>query len=175
MPKRGPRKNETEQEWMSYCMADAEMVEEYEDADQRAAVCHSYWSRAQKTADVDIRAFLDVAIVKAKVGLPHQAKIDEMKGVLSKAWNQKSREGIIQGVHLLEVAQGPLTPEFMTSIETFLSSKLGTSYAEAVRDPVFEISEAAYLSGGKEITDTRGVDFTFRAATTVSRCIGPSV
>ena len=43
MPIPRPNKDEEQDAFMSRCMGDETMNEEYEDADQRAAICHSAW------------------------------------------------------------------------------------------------------------------------------------
>jgi len=52
MPIPKPRKNETEDEFMSRCMGDAVMNDEYPDNEQRAGVCHSQWENRNKKPKV---------------------------------------------------------------------------------------------------------------------------
>lgn len=47
-----PRANETQDEWLSRCMGDAEMLSEFGDESQRAAVCYSKW---REKADAPIQ------------------------------------------------------------------------------------------------------------------------
>jgi len=46
MPKRKPMPDETEKDWMSYCMADPEMNAEHPDKSERATVCHAHFDKA---------------------------------------------------------------------------------------------------------------------------------
>lgn len=48
MPLPSPKKKETEQEFVSRCMGDDMMNEDYKDQKQRAAVCYSQYSRRMK-------------------------------------------------------------------------------------------------------------------------------
>jgi hypothetical protein len=48
MPLPSPRKKETQQEFVSRCMGDEMMNEEYKDQKQRAAVCYTQFSRRMK-------------------------------------------------------------------------------------------------------------------------------
>ena len=38
--------DETEKDWMSYCMADPEMNAEHPDKSERATVCHAHFDKA---------------------------------------------------------------------------------------------------------------------------------
>ena len=42
-----PRKNERKENFISRCMSDNKMVEEFEDRSQRRAVCESYWENKE--------------------------------------------------------------------------------------------------------------------------------
>jgi hypothetical protein len=48
MPMIKPSKKETQQEFVSRCMGDEMMNEDYKDQKQRAAVCYSQFSRRMK-------------------------------------------------------------------------------------------------------------------------------
>lgn len=48
MPLPSPSKKETEQEFVSRCMGDEMMNEDYKDQKQRAAVCYSQFKRRMK-------------------------------------------------------------------------------------------------------------------------------
>ena len=43
MPLPKPKKNESKKDFLDRCMADSIMNEEYEEEDQRYAVCNSIW------------------------------------------------------------------------------------------------------------------------------------
>ena len=48
MPLPTKKKSETEQEFVSRCMGDEMMIEDYKDQKQRAAVCYTQFSRRMK-------------------------------------------------------------------------------------------------------------------------------
>lgn len=163
MPTRGPNQGETRDEWISYCMGDPVMLREYKDENQRYAVCQSYWDRAKKSADasVEIRAMLDGTIVLAKAAFTIDEFVHDLKSVLSKSWKAQSRKGIISALRILE-GDAPLTMDELDLVLDDLGKHLGVGFQEAVREPVVEIQEAAYLSGGIEGTKKTGVDFALR-------------
>lgn len=49
MPIPTPRDREEKQKFISRCMADDAMVEEFSNAEQRLAVCHDKWQKIRKT------------------------------------------------------------------------------------------------------------------------------
>jgi HK97 family phage prohead protease len=57
MPMPQPESDEAREEWMSRCMSNETMVEEYPDADQRAAVCHGIWGENKMPTDQDMQKF----------------------------------------------------------------------------------------------------------------------
>lgn len=48
MPLISPKKNQSENDFVSSCMSDPTMSQEYKDAKQRVAVCHSLFKQAKK-------------------------------------------------------------------------------------------------------------------------------
>lgn len=51
MPLPTPNKKETQQEFVSRCMGNDTMNQEYPDEKQRAAICYSQWRRKHKDAN----------------------------------------------------------------------------------------------------------------------------
>jgi len=69
MPLPTPRDDETQQEFISRCMADDTMQREFTDREQRAAVCFSQWRRkAGKALDKDVRRELRSPDPRVKAG-----------------------------------------------------------------------------------------------------------
>ena len=138
-----------------------------DDNQARIAAWGAVKRRYKKVGDkwvlkTDIWTVLDEIIVKAKSRLAIDNLIEELKGVLTKTWDEKSREAIIRVVGILQsIDRATLAPEELELIENGLSRILGTSYAEAVRKPVVEIQEAAYLMGAREATWGTGVSFAW--------------
>lgn len=59
MPLPKPHTNETESAFMTRCMADPTMEEEYPDSDQRLAVCNSLWENERDVGtDADFKQVL---------------------------------------------------------------------------------------------------------------------
>jgi HK97 family phage major capsid protein/HK97 family phage prohead protease len=51
MPIPTPRRGESQDDFISRCMGNPTMVEDFAEADERAAVCHDAWRNAQRAAD----------------------------------------------------------------------------------------------------------------------------
>lgn len=69
MPLPKPGKKEGHDEFISRCMADDVMTDEYEDEDQRLAVCESQWDKERSMAITEYRTFeLDTVEVRADEG-----------------------------------------------------------------------------------------------------------
>ena len=56
MPIPTPSRNETEDKFIARCMADAIMVQDYEDSKQRAGVCYSQWRKPEEAHMADKKA-----------------------------------------------------------------------------------------------------------------------
>lgn len=68
MPLPIPKKNETQDDFISRCMSSDVMNSEFPDNKQRAAVCHSQWKKAKKTS-----------IQKAIIGTPYSFTLRNCK------------------------------------------------------------------------------------------------
>jgi len=66
MPLPKPKKNESHDDFMDRCMSDEVMKKEYEDEDQRYAVCQSQWENSRSVADLE-RRILSVDEVELRV------------------------------------------------------------------------------------------------------------
>lgn len=76
-----------------------------------------------------------------------QRLIDDLKDVLSRTWTREKRTAIIEAIRNLERFDGPVTEAELRRLESNLSQRLGADFASLVRQPVIEITEAAYLMG----------------------------
>ena len=51
MPLPKPREGESQEDWISRCMSNETMQEDFEDREQRLAVCYSIWRRENKSME----------------------------------------------------------------------------------------------------------------------------
>ena len=68
MPIPKPRDNETQKEFISRCMGDDAMNEEYPEKDQRAAICYQTWRNRNKAADEVERKAISLSLKAEKEG-----------------------------------------------------------------------------------------------------------
>jgi len=59
MPLPSPRPNETEPDFINRCMGDPVMVEDYDDPEQRRAVCQTQWERKEEQAPMSNTATMN--------------------------------------------------------------------------------------------------------------------
>jgi hypothetical protein len=118
------------------------------------------------SGDIDpwVLADLDRTIILAKSSVALEKIIEDMKHVFSKAWKDQSRTAIKSSLRILEGTgrQGLMTPGEIDLVVSDMEKHLGAGLKEAVREPVFEIQEAAFLQGGSEEMKATGVDFNLR-------------
>lgn len=73
MPIPTPKKGEDQKKFISRCMGDSVMNEDYKDNKQRAAVCYSQWRESKKA---DLLDFLQKEITAGTYGLQNQPVLD---------------------------------------------------------------------------------------------------
>ncbi len=112
--------------------------------------------------DPVIRADLDKTIILAKAGLDLDSLVNDLKNVFTKSWKDQSRKGIIAALRFLD-ADYPLTMDELDLVVEDLEKHLGVGLQEAIREPVVEIQEAAFMAGGIEGAKKTGVDFKLGA------------
>jgi len=49
-----PRKDETENEFISRCVSDPEMIEKHPNQDQKIAICYSFWKNKPKAEENEV-------------------------------------------------------------------------------------------------------------------------
>ena len=82
-----PRNNETHDDFITRCMSDGEMVTNYENPDQRYAVCESKWSESKMTSiEKYLRAF-----ATSKISFDYDGVLSTEKG------KEKARQLIADG------------------------------------------------------------------------------
>lgn len=60
MPLPKPNTNESHEDWMDRCMADDTMTEEYDDNEQRYAVCESLWRQTKENKDTTMKKGFEI-------------------------------------------------------------------------------------------------------------------
>lgn len=68
MPMPKPRKDETQKEFISRCMGDDTMNEDYPENDQRAAVCYTQWRNRNKSEDNMEKKSIQIQLKEDKPG-----------------------------------------------------------------------------------------------------------
>ncbi len=104
MPPPKPRKNENEDDFISRCMSNDTMEKDYEDTDQRLAVCHSQWegksiggeNMGEKTTEVILGGRVPIVDKNARrISTPRETPELVAKERLGKA--RKKDSGWVQG------------------------------------------------------------------------------
>jgi HK97 family phage prohead protease len=85
MPLPKPNDSEGHDKWIDRCMADDAMVEEYEESDQRLAVCESIWddSRSMTMPDLTKRSIRTLPLACAEVRIENGAREPRIVGYAS--------------------------------------------------------------------------------------------
>jgi HK97 family phage prohead protease len=130
MPIPKPQKGETEDDFISRCMSNDTMKEEYPDNDQRLAICYDSWRESKKTASIHIerRAYdftLEEREEKTGELIGHAAVFD----VISDGW--MFREKIKRGAFLNTIKQDDIRALFNHNPDYVLGrNKSGTLMLE---------------------------------------------
>ena len=94
MPK--PMAGESEEKYISRCMGDEKMMENYADSDQRAAVCYAYWDKKDAPDDPENYSRTDLEPAPMSVDF---ARMDGVELFASGSWNGLSfTDGDLDGI-----------------------------------------------------------------------------
>ena len=85
-----------------------------------------------------------------------------MQNVLSKAWDQATRQVIIDSINQLSMINTKyISRDEYILLEKNISEALGQSYAEMVKSPVIELQKTAYFQGGAKGVYGSGISFAW--------------
>jgi hypothetical protein len=105
MPK--PSADETEKEFMPRCMSDADMLDKYPDAEQRAAVCYAYWDKKEMSYGEDDKEKKEDEEEKSRMA--RFARLDDVEIFAAGTWNglpftESDIDGMVSSFDALNLA-----------------------------------------------------------------------